>query len=202
MTDLASIRLVRADDAAQIAATYEPIVRDTAISFELEPPDAVEVTRRIEATFAGERPWLVCARDSEVLGYAYAGRYRERPAYMWSVESSIVVAPATRGVGVVRGLYTSLLAVLALQGFKRVYAAIAQPNDASARLHRAVGFERVGTFLDAGYKLGHWHDVEWWQCLLEAPEGSPRAPDPPLTLDAAQRHPGWDEALSRGLCFL
>jgi phosphinothricin acetyltransferase len=196
------IRLVTEQDAPEIAATYETIVRDTAISFELEPPGAVEISRRITALLEGGRPWLVCASDSAPLGYAYAGRYRERAAYRWSVESSIVVAAEARGRGIGRALYTSLLAVLSLQGFRRVYAAIAIPNDASVALHRAVGFERAGTLREAGYKFGRWHDVEWWQRLLDAPAGSPQAPEPPMSLEDAQRHADWGEALDCGLKFL
>ena len=196
------IRLASENDAVQIASMYAPIVENTAISFELEPPDATEMARRITNVLQGGRPWLVCDSGSQLLGYAFAGRYRERPAYNWSVESSVCVAASARGQGIGRALYESLLAVLALQGFKRVYAAIAMPNEPSIALHRATGFERVGTFRDAGYKHGQWRDVEWWQRLLEAPPGSPTAPDPLWTLDQIRDTAGLNEALNQGLRFL
>lgn len=196
------IRLGSEGDASPIAALYAPIVLETTISFELDPPAAAEMARRIATVLRDNRPWLVCVSGPDLLGYAYAGRYRERAAYNWSVESSVCVAPIARGCGIGRGLYESLLAVLALQGFRRVYAALALPNQASVALHRAAGFEPVGTFREAGYKQGQWQDVEWWQRRLDAPAGSPSAPEPVLTLDQARLAPGWNQALGRGLQFL
>ena len=110
------IRLAGEGDAPQIADIYAPVVRDTIISFETEPPSAEEIARRVRDTLV-RWPWLVCERDGEVLGYAYAGAHRSRAAYQWSVDVSAYVREDARQRGVGRALYTSLIAALDLQGF-------------------------------------------------------------------------------------
>jgi phosphinothricin acetyltransferase len=167
------IRLATSSDAAPITAIYAPAVTDRATSFELEPPDATEMARRIEKTLA-RTPWLVCEHDGVVLGYAYAGPHRERAAYRWSVEVSAYVHPDAWRRGVGRALYASLFALLARQGFRNAYAGVTLPNDASVGLHRAVGFTPVGVFRGVGFKFGAWHDVAWFERPL-----LPRASDPP-----------------------
>ena len=167
-----SIRDARDDDAGDIAAIYAPIVEETTISFELEAPSASEMLARIQRVRASAKPWLVAELDGRLVAYSYAGRYRERPAYRWSVESSICVSRDCRGRGIGRELYAALLRALAESGIRSVYAAIARPNPASERLHKALGFEMIGTFRDAGFKHGAWRDVDWWQRQL----GDGRAP--------------------------
>ena len=186
------VRLASPADAEQIAGIYRPIVEETAISFELEPPTAAEMSRRIQSVLAYERPWLVAVRGGTIAGYAYATRYRERPGYAWSSESSVCVAPDARRLGVARALYTCLLSLLRIQRYGSVFAAIALPNPASIRLHEQVGFSRVGTFRGAGYKHDRWHDVEWWQ---SQPTPSEEVPVMPLTLLAAQQTPEWSAAI-------
>lgn len=171
----ATIRPATEADAEQIAAIYGPIVLNTAISFEMEPPDAEEMRRRIAGTL--ERyPWLVCERGGEVLGYAYASQYRTRAAYQWSVDTAVYTGAQSRGIGVGRALYTALLSVLPLQGFYNAYAGITQPNAGSVGLHEAMGFELVGVYRQVGYKLGRWHDVGWWQRSLQPHVGPQAAP--------------------------
>jgi L-amino acid N-acyltransferase YncA len=159
---MSSIRLARAADAAQIQAIYAPVVRDTAISFELEPPTVEEMSARIEKTRIAELPWLVHDDAGDILGYAYAGKYRERPAYHWAVEVSVYVHERARGTGLGRALYTSLFSVLAFQHYQTVCAGATMPNDASVRLHDSLAFKRVGLFENVGYKFGRWHDTMWW----------------------------------------
>lgn len=163
-------------DAAAVQAIYAPIVRDTAISFELEPPSIAEVEGRIRTTLVSF-PWLV-AEDSDgaVVGYAYASRHRERAAYAWSVDVSVYIGDRRRGQGFGRALYQSLLSALAHQGYVSAFAGIALPNAASVGLHEAVGFVRIGVFSHVGYKHGQWHDVGWWQRRLR---DAPVAPEPP-----------------------
>jgi phosphinothricin acetyltransferase len=121
-----------------------------------------------------EYPWLVCAEEGEILGYAYASRHRQRPAYQWSVDASVYVDPFAHRKGVGRSLYTALFEILRLQGFVSVYAGIALPNAASVGLHESMGFELIGIYRSVGYKLGKWHDVGWWQLALqEAMENPP-----------------------------
>jgi L-amino acid N-acyltransferase YncA len=169
------IRLATVADAAAIQRIYAPIVRDTVISFELEPPTVEEIGRRIEKTLP-DFPWLVDERGGEVAGYAYASRHRERPAYQWSVDVSCYVDERFRGNGVGRGLYVALLGVLRRQGFQSALAGIALPNAASVALHEAVGFESVGIYRNVGFKLGRWRDTGWWQCNLGEPVPDPQPP--------------------------
>jgi len=156
-------------DAGALAAIYAPIVRETAISFELDPPDAAQMARRIDKTLA-TLPWLV-ATDAAgtVTGYAYASPHRERPAYRWSVDVSAYVHANHRGQGVGRALYDALLADLRQRGYWQAFAGIALPNTASIALHEAAGFGHIGTYRSVGYKLGAWHDVGWWQRPLRTP---------------------------------
>jgi phosphinothricin acetyltransferase len=175
------IRLATESDAPACRRIYAPNVTHTAISFELEVPSVEEMARRI-ATKLPRFPWLVCA-DPDVLGYAHAGNYRDRPAYQWSVETSVYVAAEARGRGVGRRLYTALLDLLRRQGFVTAYAGIALPNEASVRLHEFQGFTPIGIYRNAGFKLGQWRDVGWWQLQLQDP---PTEPAPPLrTADVA-----------------
>jgi len=174
------IRLATIDDAVAIQRIYAPIVRDTVISFELEPPTVEEIARRIAKTLP-EFPWLVDDRGGVVAGYAYASRHRERPAYQWSVDVSCYVDERFRRQGVGRGLYLALLQVLRRQGFQSALAGIALPNAASVALHEAVGFEPLGVYRNVGFKLGRWRDTGWWQCSLGEPAAEPQ---PPRRLDS------------------
>jgi len=149
-------------DAPAIAAIYAPIVTDTVISFEDEPPDAGEMGRRIEAVMQ-RYPWLVAADEDGIAGYAYAHEHRSRPAYRYSVEVSVYVAERARRGGLARDLYLRLFAECAEREFHRAFAGVALPNDASVALHKAVGFETIGVYHEIGFKFGQWVDVMWFQ---------------------------------------
>jgi len=169
------IRRARAEDAVAIAAIYAPYVRDTTISFEDDPPDAIAMAEKI-ATIGARYPWLVAVEDGSVLGYAYASQHRERPVYRWSVDVSVYLDPAAHGRGIGRALYTALFAQLERLGFRGAFAGIALPNDASIGLHKALGFTLVGVYHRVGYKFGAWRDVSWW----ERPIGDDDEPSEPL----------------------
>jgi phosphinothricin acetyltransferase len=193
-----SIRLATDRDAEQIAAIYAPNVTDSIISFELEPPGADEMRRRVEGTL--ERyPWLVCERRGRVLGYAYAGAHGSRAAYQWAVDVSVYVHQEAHRTGVGRALYTSLFAALDLQGFYNAYAGATLPNPASVGLHESVGFRVVGVYRGVGYKLGAWHDVVWWHLPLRERVADP---DPPAYLPLVLGTQEWDAALTKGLPLL
>src|SRR5918998_751353 len=194
----ALIRLATERDAEQIAAVYAPNVTDTIISFELEPPTADEMRRRIEVTLK-RYPWLVCERQGRVLGYAYAGAHGSRAAYQWSVDVSVYVHQQAHRRGVGRGLYTSLLAALDLQGFYNAYAGATLPNPASVGLHEAVGFRPVGVYRGVGYKLGAWHDVVWWHLPLRERQTDP-APAADLAWVLGSEE--WEAALTSGVSLL
>ena len=189
------IRLASSHDASMLHAIYIPFVSNTPVSFELVPPTEQEMRQRIEQTLQ-THPWLVCEERGEILGYAYASQHRTRQAYQWSVDVSAYVHEQWRGKGIGKALYTSLFALLRLQGFYNVYAGIALPNPASVALHGAMGMRQVGIYSQVGYKLGVWHDVGWWQQSLQ-----PHIPEPvpPLTLELARKLPGWEKALISGL---
>ncbi len=160
-----STRTVRADDAGPLLAIYTPIVTDTAISFELEPPTEPEFADRI-ARISGSDPWLVAEVDGRVAGYAYATAFRARAAYGATRESTVYVDPGHQGRGVARALMTALLDRLEADGVHLVVAGIVLPNEPSVALHERLGFRPVGVFTDVGRKFGRWHDVGFWQRRL------------------------------------
>jgi len=172
------VRLATPADAEAVAAIYAPVVRETAISFELEPPTADQMRTRIADTLA-TLPWLVSLdADGHVDGYAYAGRHRERAAYQWSVDVTAYVRADRRRRGVGGRLHAVLLGQLAQLGYCQAFAGIALPNEASVRLHESLGFAALGVYRRVGFKLGAWRDVGWWQKELQPPPAAPRAPLP------------------------
>jgi L-amino acid N-acyltransferase YncA len=159
-------------DAAACAAIYAPYVRDTPISLEERVPTAQEIAERIDAT-TRTHPWLVAEDETELIGYAYATRHRERACYRWATDVTVYVTPARQRGGVGRALYQTLFTLLAEQGFRMACAGITLPNPASVGLHETLGFRPVGVYRNIGWKLGVWHDVGWWQLELGG-DGSPR----------------------------
>jgi len=163
-------------DAAACAAIYAPHVEGSAVSFEERAPDAAEMAARIER-YGQSHPWLVAERGGEVVGYAYATAFNERPAYRWSASVSVYVGEAARGEGVGRALYEALFARLRELGLRMACAGITLPNEASVGLHEALGFQRTGLNREIGWKQGAWRDVGWFQMeLTPAPDGPPPEP--------------------------
>ena len=121
------IRAARLDDSSAIASIYAPVVLETATSFELEPPDAVEFERRM-TTILERFPWLVAERDGVVVGYAYAGPHRARAAYQWSAEVSVYIDRTAHRCGIGRRLYDTLFATLEQLGYRRLFGGITLPN--------------------------------------------------------------------------
>lgn len=178
MSDL-SIRAPRPDDAEAIAAIYAPYVRDTTISFEVDPPAVATMRERI-AAIVERYPYLVAKRDGVVVGYAYAGPFRSRAAYRWTVETTVYVDRALGGQGIGRALYQTLLDRLTALGFVSAIGIIALPNTGSVGLHERLGFTQVGTEKGVGYKFGGWHDVGVWQRDLAPRQDRPREPRHPM----------------------
>ena len=166
------IRDAVAADAARCAEIYAPYVRETAISFEEEPPSAAAMSARI-ADAQRAHAWLVLERDDDVVGYAYGGPFMSRAAYQWATAVSVYLAPGRRRTGAGRALYQALFERLAARGHRTALAGIALPNEASTGLHVALGFEHVGTYRRVGWKLGRWHDVAWYQRPLTEDDGPP-----------------------------
>jgi L-amino acid N-acyltransferase YncA len=173
-----AIRAAEPSDAAAIAAIYAPQVLTGTATFEIEPPDARAMRARMAAS-EGLYPWLVATNgepDGGVIGYAYATRFRDRPAYKYVVETTIYLADTVQRRGAGRLLYEALIDTLRAQGFVHALGAIALPNDASIGLHEAVGFRRTGVYREVGYKQGQWIDVGIWQCELNEPRVPPVEP--------------------------
>jgi L-amino acid N-acyltransferase YncA len=164
-------------DAEACAAIYAPYVTDTAITFELDVPGAETMAARIAAA-AATHAWLVAEEDGRVVGYAYGGPYKERLAYRWSCEVSVYVDPARPRTGAGRALYEALFERLAARGYRVAVAGMTLPNEASVGLHRALGFEPVGTYRRIGYKHGAWHDVAWTQRPLASDSSGDPPPEP------------------------
>ena len=155
------IRPAADDDFVAIASITNHYIATTAIHFAYDPVEAGDLR---ELWRADERfPWFVASDRQGVVGYAKSGTWRARKAYSWTAEVGLYLAPHACGRGLGTALYDALLDHLARHGFRSAIAGITMPNDPSIALHRKLGFERVGTFLDAGWKQGAWHAVEFWQ---------------------------------------
>jgi len=160
------IRPAWLEDSEAIAAIYAPYCTDTVISFEMEAPTADEMRQRIEK-ITKALPWLVEERNGKVVGYAYASPHRERLAYQYSVEVSVYVEKNFHKQGIGTALYKQLFDELRVLGKYNALAGITLPNQASVGIHERLGFVRTGTYSKVGYKFQAWHDVGWWQLVLQ-----------------------------------
>ena len=156
---------------------YAPYVTDTAITFETVPPGDEEMAKRITAAVRNHA-WIVLEDEGRVAGYAYGAPFKSRAAYQWSCEVSVYLELGRRRTGAGRTLYNALFARLAERGFRTAVAGMTLPNDASVGLHRAMGFEPVGTYRRIGWKHGAWHDVAWAQRPLGGDGAPPEATCP------------------------
>ena len=170
-----SIRAATGRDARACAHIYAPYVTDTAVSFELEPPTAAAMAGRI-ASASASHAWLLLEDAGRVVGFAYGQAFRERAAYRWACETSIYLEAGRRRTGGGLALYGALLARLAERGYRRAFAGMTLPNEASEGLHRALGFEPVGVYRRVGWKHGAWHDVAWVQRAIGADRDPPAEP--------------------------
>jgi L-amino acid N-acyltransferase YncA len=162
-----SIRPAGANDLAAIARIYADAVRHGTASFEIDPPDQAEMTRRFADLRGGGFPYLVAQDEGAVAGYAYAGPYRARPAYRFTVEDSIYVAAPSRRRGIGRALLERLIQEAEGYGFRQMIAVIGDSDQpASIALHAAAGFRIVGTLDGVGFKLDRWLDSVLMQRAL------------------------------------
>lgn len=166
-------------DAAACAAIYAHYVRDTTVTFEVEPPTTDEMRTRIERALE-QHAWVVATDEQErVVGYAGAAPWKTRAAYRFSCETAIYTDGDRHERGTGRLLYDALLTRLERRGFRTVVAGVAQPNPASARLHAALGFTEVGTLRGIGHKHGRWLDVTMYQRGLGGASPSAAGPAAP-----------------------
>ncbi len=172
------IRPAEPDDIARITAIYADAVRNGTASYELEPPTQADMTGRFEALHAGRFPYLVAEQEGGVLGYAYAGPFRPRPAYRFIVEDSVYVAPEAKGRGVGLALMRALIEAARALGFRQIVAVIGDggPQSASVRLHEKLGFVHSGQLEGSGYKHGRWLTTTFMQLAMNG--GADTPPDP------------------------
>ena len=178
-----SIRFAKPNDCQAMLAIYAPYI-NTTITFEQAVPSEEEFLSRIR-TVQKEYPWIVWEEDGKILGYAYAHKFAERISYRPSAELSVYLDTAARGKGLGPKLYRALIAILQLQNVKSVYGIVTSPNERSEALHLALGFTRVSTLKNVGYKAG-WRDVSWF-CKQIGPYDEPLLPFRPLgDIDASR----------------
>lgn len=162
------ILLPQTADLPFIQAIYEQAVLTSTASFELTPPDITEMTQRFHALVDNDFPYFV-AKDlnGNLLGYAYASLYRVRPAYRFTVEDSIYIAPQAQGLGLGRALLTRVIEDATSKGFRQMIAVIGDSqHKASIALHQRLGFEHTGVFRDIGWKQNRWLDTVLMQRIL------------------------------------
>lgn len=170
------IRPATLGDLPAITAIYAREVREGSATFELDPPDLAEMTRRFEALKAGGFPYLVCEADCAVAGYAYAGPYRARPAYRFTVENSVYFNPNAQRRGLGAKLLSSLLGASEKHGYRQMIAVIGDSaNLGSIAVHRSCGFAMIGTHPHVGFKFGRWLDIVMMQRALG--DGAASAPE-------------------------
>jgi len=160
------IRPVQLFDADQIAEIYNYYVTETVITFEEDPVTGDGYRIRIQDVLQQGMPWLVAELDGKITGYAYAGKWRQRVAYKYSVESAVYVSHDRTGQGTGSSLYTALLGELEKLGIHCVLGGIALPNPASVQLHERFGFKKVAHHPEVGRKFDRWIDVGFWQLQL------------------------------------
>jgi phosphinothricin acetyltransferase len=169
------VRDATARDASAIAIIYNHYIRDTVITFELDELTEADMAARVAKIHRAGLPWLVAEEDGVVLGYAYAGPFRERAAYLHTLEASVYLDPDVRARGIGTALFAELFARLrALSPEQSAHApvhavvgGVALPNEASVALHERFDMTHVGTFTEVGWKFDHWIDVGYWQVVLD-----------------------------------
>ena len=161
------IRKAELTDSGAICKIYNHYIENTIVTFEEAPVSKPEMTARISAVLDESFPWLVYCSDQQVLGYAYAGPWKSRSAYNYSVEVTVYLDHNFTGKGIGSALYTSLISDIKEKGMHAVFGGIALPNEASIALHEKLGFSKVAHFKEVGFKFGQWIDVGYWELLLD-----------------------------------
>jgi L-amino acid N-acyltransferase YncA len=165
VTDV-TVRSASQGDAEAIARIYNYYIQNTVITFEEEPVSAGAMAARVAEVQGLSLPWLVAEVENEGVGYAYASKWKVRSAYRYSVETTIYLEHGCEGRGIGMALYSALLPILRARGIHVAIGGAALPNEASVALHEKLGFERVATFRQVGFKHDRWVDVAYWQLVL------------------------------------
>jgi phosphinothricin acetyltransferase len=174
-----AVRLATEADIPAITAIYGHHVATGLASFELAPPSLEEMTRRFREITGNGFPYLVAERGGRTVGYAYAGAYRARPAYRFSVENSVYIDPGALRGGIGRALLQALIVECEALGFRQMVAVIGDSaNAASIGLHAACGFALIGSLPSIGYKFGRWVDSVFMQRPLGEGNVTPPSREP------------------------
>ena len=178
MNDL-KIRPATPVDLDAITEIYADAVRNGTASYELQPPAGAEMAARFETLAAGGFPYLAAESSGKIVGYAYAGPFRPRPAYRFVVENSVYVAPDAKGLGIGRLLLERLIAEAEELGFRQMIAVIGDGHagSASVKLHERMGFRHSGRLEGSGYKHGRWLDTTFMQLSMNGGAATPPDPD-------------------------
>jgi L-amino acid N-acyltransferase YncA len=169
MSSALEIRPAIAADLPSITDIYDHEVRFGTATFELIPPDMAEMTRRFDALMDGGFPYLVATLEGRVAGYAYAGAYRPRPAYRFTVENSVYLRPAIHRRGIGLQLLQRLIVESEARGYRQMIAVIGDSaNAGSIGVHTKCGFQMIGTHPNVGFKFGRWLDTVMMQLALGA----------------------------------
>ncbi len=174
-----TIRTAQPADAAALAEIYAHHVLHGTATFETEAPDSAEMGARLAKVLDAGAPWLLAeAADGEVLGYAYAAQFRDRPAYRMTCENSIYIRDECRGQGLGKALLAALLEAATAAGFRQMIAVIGGGEPGSVALHAALGFEHIGRVRSSGRKHGRWLDTVYMQLPLGPGDSVPPEEEP------------------------
>ena len=151
-------RRVKLSEHESIRQIYLPYVREDSVTLEYDEPTEADFINRVAATSC-LFPYIVCELDGEIVGYAYAHRYKERYGYRFCAELSVYVKKGQTGHGIGKTLYMIMIDIMKAMGYKNLYGIVTDPNPASFALHKSLGFTEAGRERNAGVKFGVWHDV-------------------------------------------
>ncbi|MBU0663798.1 MAG: GNAT family N-acetyltransferase [Proteobacteria bacterium] len=160
------IRAMRADDAEAVAGIYNHYITQTIITFEEEAVSSSEISQRLQNVQSSSLPWFVAEQAGEVVGYAYADKWKGRCAFRFSMEVTVYVSPDKLGYGIGTRLYRKMFPALRECGIHVAIAGIALPNEGSRAVHEKFGFTKVAHFKEVGFKFDRWIDVGYWQLIL------------------------------------
>jgi len=169
------IREATINDATELSEIYKYYVENFSYSFEYVAPTAEEFSERI-SDISGKFPFFVCENNGEILGFAYAYKFKERKAYQWVCETTIYTKSGSTQKGIGSLLYARLILSLQQQGFVKAYAILGCPNEGSEIFHQKMGFTLAATLPNIGYKLGSWHDIKYY--VLELNSFRDEKPEP------------------------
>jgi len=161
-----NIRDVSLSDIPQITEILNHYIIHDSCTFQIEPYSVAKISEKI-AEITKVYPYIVMEEDNEVIGFAYASRWREKQAYDKSAETTIYLNPQQKHKGLGKILYQELIEQLREKNFRLLVACLTLPNPPSVRLHESLGFEKAGEFKDAGYKFNRWYNVGFWQKVLK-----------------------------------